>query len=125
VPVSLSLFGTFLDRTSNVDSSCLLKTPQKFFQSGSYPESILKYTAAIELHPTSALLFTNRSLAHFKVQNVSEAVADAREAVKLDDKAGKGWVRLGDGLILQGGDKKEAEAACESIPWFGREISHC
>ena len=86
---------------------------QKLFQSGSYPESILKYTAAIELMPTSALLFTNRSLAHYKAKNATEAVADAREAVKLDEKAGKGWVRLGDGLVLQGGEKTEAEAACE------------
>lgn len=45
---------------------------------------------------------------------------DAREAVKIDPKGGKGWVRLGDGLVAKGGDeKKEAEEACE----FPRRVS--
>jgi len=63
-------------------------------------------------------LFTNRSLANLKAGNKSEAVADAREAVKLDPKNGKGWVRLGDGLVAEGGAEKEAEESCEFTTRF-------
>ncbi|KAL7417825.1 thioredoxin-like protein [Mrakia frigida] len=85
----------------------------KLFQSGSYHEAVGKYSDAIKLHPSS-LLFTNRSLANLKAGNASEAVSDAREAVKLDPKNGKGFVRLGDGLVLQGGAEKEAEESYRS-----------
>ena len=41
---------------------------------------------------------------------------DARRAVEVDEAGGKGWVRLGDGLLAGGeGDEKEAKEACESF----------
>ena len=92
--------------------SLALCTWQELFKSGQFAEAVAKYSDAISVVSDSAVLYTNRSLANFKAGQLEEAASDARKAVELDPRAGKGYVRLGDALTST--SKDEAKAARKS-----------
>lgn len=51
------------------------------------------YSSAIELNPTNAIYYGNRSLAYLRTECYGYALADATRAVELDKKYVKGYYR--------------------------------
>ena len=72
-----------------------------------YAAALECYTAAIEASPASAAFYSNRAATFMMLNKWSEALADARECVKLDPDYLKGYMREGKcHLVL--GDPKSA-----------------
>lgn len=61
-------------------------------------QAIRFYTEAIELHET-AVLYSNRAMAHIKEESYGLAIADAELALELDPKYVKAYYRRGSGLF--------------------------
>ncbi|GFP91342.1 protein sgt1 homolog [Phtheirospermum japonicum] len=53
------------------------------------------YSQAIALSPNNPELFADRAQANIKLQNFTEAVADANKAIELDPKIAKAYLRKG------------------------------
>ncbi|XP_034710883.1 protein SGT1 homolog isoform X1 [Vitis riparia] len=53
------------------------------------------YTQAIEINPNHAELYVERSQANIKLNNFTEAVADANRAIELDPSMSKAFLRKG------------------------------
>lgn len=53
------------------------------------------YTQAIALNPTNPDLFADRAQANIKLNNFTEAVADASRAIALDASLAKAYLRKG------------------------------
>ncbi|KAB5560785.1 hypothetical protein DKX38_005742 [Salix brachista] len=53
------------------------------------------YTQAIALNPTNPDLFADRAQANIKLNNLTEAVADASRAIELDPSMAKAYLRKG------------------------------
>jgi len=62
---------------------------------GRFEDAIRLYTKAVEVKPTPDL-FTNRSLAHLKLERMYEAHQDAKEAIKMSPMWSKGYVTFGE-----------------------------
>lgn len=48
-----------------------------------WEEAIKEYTLAIEYNAINAIYFANRSLAHQKLGNVTQAIEDAKKAIQV------------------------------------------
>ncbi|KAK0479769.1 hypothetical protein IW261DRAFT_1608046 [Armillaria novae-zelandiae] len=64
-----------------------------FIQS-KFDEALVKYTAAIELDGSNAILWANRSACHLSMKRHLDAVGDSRKATELDPMYHKAWARL-------------------------------
>ncbi|XP_019195259.1 PREDICTED: protein SGT1 homolog B-like [Ipomoea nil] len=53
------------------------------------------YSQAIDLSPNNAELFVDRAQANIKLQNFTEAVADANKAIELDPSMARAYLRKG------------------------------
>ena len=76
-----------------------------------YEEAIDYYSQAIELNPTVAAFYANRSFSHLKMESYGFALADADTALGLDRgyiKAGGGRGRGEGGEGGEGGKRREA-----------------
>lgn len=49
-----------------------------------YPEAIQLYSKGIELRPTDAILYANRSMCHLQMGNGDLALADGESSIKND-----------------------------------------
>uniref|UniRef100_A0A8U7P068 protein-serine/threonine phosphatase n=1 Tax=Corvus moneduloides TaxID=1196302 RepID=A0A8U7P068_CORMO len=58
-----------------------------------YENAVKFYSSAIELNPTNAIYYGNRSLAYLRTECYGYALADATRAVQLDAKYVKGYYR--------------------------------
>ena len=58
-----------------------------------YENAIKFYSQAIELNPSSAIYYGNRSLAYLRTECYGYALADATRAVEIDKKYIKGYYR--------------------------------
>ncbi|NWU34922.1 PPP5 phosphatase, partial [Hylia prasina] len=58
-----------------------------------YENAVKLYSSAIELNPTNAIYYGNRSLAYLRTECYGYALADATRAVQLDAKYVKGYYR--------------------------------
>ncbi|XP_009474857.1 PREDICTED: serine/threonine-protein phosphatase 5-like, partial [Nipponia nippon] len=58
-----------------------------------YENAVKYYSSAIELNPTNAIYYGNRSLAYLRTECYGYALADATRAVELDKKYVKGYYR--------------------------------
>jgi len=74
----------------------------ELFSSGKYDKAIEQYTLAIELNPTSAILYSNRSFACTKLEQYGSAVADATKAIELDKNYVKAYYRRGSAYLALG-----------------------
>ncbi|PPR98681.1 hypothetical protein GOBAR_AA21987 [Gossypium barbadense] len=52
------------------------------------------YTQAIELNSQNVVYWTNRSLAHTKLEEYGSAIQDATKAIEVDPKYSKGYYRM-------------------------------
>lgn len=69
------------------------------FREGNYANALEMYSSAIELCPSTSLLWCNRSMCHAAMGEWKLSVSDAQMALKLDDKYEKAWYRLVKGLL--------------------------
>ncbi|XP_014282079.1 dnaJ homolog subfamily C member 7 [Halyomorpha halys] len=79
-----------------------------------YGKALVYYSEAIELWPTNSSYYGNRSACHMMQGNYASACEDALQAVTLDPKFVKGWVRVAKSNIAIG-DFKGAENALIQI----------
>lgn len=89
-----------------VESSSAKKEGNAHFKRGDWKKAIICYTKALAFDSESAVLFTNRAMAHMKLQrqdllwaNVysrwNDAIQDCSAAIELDKKAFKAYWRRG------------------------------
>uniref|UniRef100_A0A9J8BP31 Serine/threonine-protein phosphatase n=1 Tax=Cyprinus carpio carpio TaxID=630221 RepID=A0A9J8BP31_CYPCA len=72
----------------------LLKTSPKLAQSHKdYENAIKYYTEALELNPSNAIYYSNRSLAYLRTECYGYALVDATRALELDKNYIKGYYR--------------------------------
>ncbi|KAK0224664.1 hypothetical protein EDD85DRAFT_959370 [Armillaria nabsnona] len=64
-----------------------------FIQSN-FDEALVKYTEAIELDESNAILWANRSACHLSMKRYLDSVGDSRKATELDPMYYKAWARL-------------------------------
>lgn len=61
---------------------------------GKHTEAVIHYTEAIKHEPSSAVLYSNRSLAFFKIDQLYLAMEDAKKTIKLQPS----WPKVTDSL---------------------------
>lgn len=71
-----------------------------------YDKAIELYAKAIELQPTSAIYYANRSLAHLRLESFGSALEDGISAVKSDPSYLKGYYRRAAAQMSLGKFKK-------------------
>lgn len=89
------------------------------FAQAHYSEAIGLYTQALELNPTSAIIYANRSAAQLKLENYGLAESDATKAIESDPRYIKGYYRRGSALFSMGKFKdaiKDLRAVCKIVP---------
>ena len=67
-------------------------------KTGDVKRAIELYTKSIDFYPTSHC-YGNRSLAHYKLQNYKDAVADATDSLQCDKNNSKGFLRRADAYM--------------------------
>lgn len=68
-------------------------------QQGAFHKAVRMYTKALELDPGNAILYSNRSAAHFHIRQFSESLEDAESAILCDGMWWKAYKRKGLALI--------------------------
>jgi len=68
----------------------------KCVKESKFTEAVIHYTEAIKHEPNSAVLYSNRSLAFVKIDQLFFALEDAQKAIKLDPSWPKGFFRKGE-----------------------------
>ncbi|KAI9480691.1 MAG: hypothetical protein EXX96DRAFT_481119 [Benjaminiella poitrasii] len=111
--------------TLNAQVNRLKEEGNKYFKQGNYKEAIRFYTMAVELswsrHLWEPLAFqyvreelspvlSNRSAAHFSLNQYVEAYVDAEMVTRLKREWSKGWFRKGKALAGLGRLEEAAEA---------------
>jgi serine/threonine-protein phosphatase 5 len=89
------------------------------FKDGAYDAAAELYSAAIELDPTVALYYGNRSMAYFKKELFGSALSDANTALALDANYLKGFYRRASANMALGKYKlalRDYETVCKSRP---------
>ena len=56
-------------------------------------QAIELYSKAIELNPTNAVYYANRSISHLRLENYGYALADASRAIETDKTYLKAYYR--------------------------------
>ncbi|KAH9930532.1 thioredoxin-domain-containing protein [Epithele typhae] len=89
----------------------------KAFAAADYEAAADAYSRAIAAAPQAAVLYGNRAFAYIKRARAEGAVEDARAATVLDEKWGKGWVRMAEAALLAEEEEgmKAMNAALESL----------
>jgi len=64
-----------------------------FFKAEKYPQAIELYSKAIELNPTNAVFYANRSIAYLRSECFGYALADASKAIEVDKSYLKAYYR--------------------------------
>uniref|UniRef100_A0A2P2LFL9 Protein SGT1 homolog n=1 Tax=Rhizophora mucronata TaxID=61149 RepID=A0A2P2LFL9_RHIMU len=76
-------------------ASDLEKKAKEAFIDDHFGLAVDLYTQAIGLNPSNAELFADRAQANIKLNNLTEAVADANRAIELDPNMAKAYLRKG------------------------------
>ena len=63
-------------------------------------QAIELYSKAIELNPTNAVYYANRSISHLRLENYGYALADASRAIETDKSYLKAYYRCSFCMIL-------------------------
>ncbi|CAI8014327.1 Serine/threonine-protein phosphatase 5, partial [Geodia barretti] len=78
----------------------------EFFKSQRYQEAIEWYSKAIDLDPSIAVYYGNRSFAHLKMESYGYALSDATTALDIDRTYIKGYYRRASANMALGKFKK-------------------
>ena len=85
----------------------------KYLNEGNYQEAILAFTAAIEIDPKQAVIYSGRGQAYVlsgeTQENLVAALADFEQAIALDEMLAEGWLGLADVYIRMGEYDKAKE----------------
>jgi DnaJ family protein C protein 7 len=65
----------------------------EFYKDKNYKDALRLYTEAIDLYPTNAAYYGNRSACHMMLGSYKLALEDARQSTKLDPRFAKGYLR--------------------------------
>ncbi|XP_073115097.1 protein SGT1 homolog isoform X2 [Elaeis guineensis] len=76
-------------------ASDLEKRAKEAFFEDEFERALDLYSQALELDPKNADLYADRAQAYIKLQNFTEAVADANRAIELDSLLSKAYLRKG------------------------------
>ncbi|GBG27592.1 Small glutamine-rich tetratricopeptide repeat-containing protein [Hondaea fermentalgiana] len=96
----------------------------KNFGEGKPEAAVTCYTKGLELDPTSHVLMSNRAAAYLRLNNLKEAVKDAKACVKQAPEWPKGYTRLAQSLFQMGmyDDCDEAINTLEKLESDNRNI---
>ena len=83
--------------------------------SGAFAKAARQYTKALELDPANAVLFSNRSAAHFNLRQFTESLEDAESAILCDSMWWKAYKRKGLSLIHMQRYEEAIEALEEGL----------
>lgn len=72
------------------------------FSAGNFAKAIEIFTQAIEIDPSNAILYSNRSACYASLQNAQLALEDAERACELNPEWSKAWVRKASALQILG-----------------------
>uniref|UniRef100_A0A7S3YJR9 Anaphase-promoting complex subunit 11 n=1 Tax=Lotharella globosa TaxID=91324 RepID=A0A7S3YJR9_9EUKA len=89
------------------------------FRARAYGRAILLYSKALSLAPEMAPVYCNRSAAYLQLERYDDAVADAREAIKLMPTYARGHQRLAQALCEMGefgAAARHLQSRLEDIP---------
>ncbi|TSP46835.1 Serine/threonine-protein phosphatase 5 [Bagarius yarrelli] len=79
------------ERTAEAEK--LKEKANNYFKEKDYENAIKYYTEALELNPSNAIYFSNRSLAYLRTECYGYALADATRALEIDKNYIKGYYR--------------------------------
>lgn len=71
----------------------------KAFAAQDFDEAIKEYSSAISLDPKNHVFFSNRSASYASKKQYTEAIADAKQCIKLEPSFIKGYYRLASAQI--------------------------
>ncbi|XP_053279433.1 serine/threonine-protein phosphatase 5 [Pleuronectes platessa] len=75
------------------DAELLKEKANKYFKDKDYDNAIKYYSEALEVNPTNAVYYSNRSLAYLRTECYGYALADATKALEIDKNYIKGYYR--------------------------------
>uniref|UniRef100_A0A8C8RB09 Serine/threonine-protein phosphatase n=1 Tax=Pelusios castaneus TaxID=367368 RepID=A0A8C8RB09_9SAUR len=75
------------------EAEALKSRANEYFKGKDYENAVKYYSEAIDLNPTNAIYYGNRSLAYLRTECYGYALADATKAIELDKKYIKGYYR--------------------------------
>jgi stress-induced-phosphoprotein 1 len=82
----------------------------ELYKAGDFAGSVQAYTESIKRNPQDPRGYTNRASAYTKLVALPEALKDCEEAIKLDDKFTKGYIRKSNVLYSMKDHTKALEA---------------
>ena len=91
----------------------------KLFKECRYEEACDKYTKALELDSTNAVIFSNRSVTYAKLGVYERALSDALQCIELNPQWPKGFLRNTSALELLGRHDDVMKSACEGFRLSG------
>ncbi|KAF5733121.1 Phosphatase-related [Tripterygium wilfordii] len=94
-------------------ASDLEKKAKEAFIDDHFELAVEIYSQAIDINPNSAELFADRAQANIKLNNFTEAVADANRAIELDPSMAKAYLRKGN-ACMKLEEYQTAKAALEA-----------
>uniref|UniRef100_A0A8C1BXE5 Serine/threonine-protein phosphatase n=2 Tax=Cyprinus carpio TaxID=7962 RepID=A0A8C1BXE5_CYPCA len=77
----------------NASAEKLKEKANNYFKDKDYENAIKYYTEALELNPSNAIYYSNRSLAYLRTECYGYALGDATRALELDKNYIKGYYR--------------------------------
>ncbi|XP_039274150.2 stress-induced-phosphoprotein 1-like [Styela clava] len=83
------------DTDTSAQAMTLKAKGNVLFRDGKYLESIVEYTAAVELDRANPVVYSNRSLAFLKLGQHFYALKDAETTIRLNSDWSKGYYRKG------------------------------
>lgn len=99
----------------------------KYLSEGNYQEAIIAFTAAIEIDPTQAPLYSGRGRAYVRsgetAENLAAALADFEAALELDETLAEAWLGLADVYIRMGEYDKALEVLRTGLEKTGNDPS--
>ncbi|KAK1790117.1 hypothetical protein P4O66_013952 [Electrophorus voltai] len=92
---SVTDFGSekMAEEERNAKAEKLKEKANNYFKEKDYENAIRYYTEALELNPSNAIYFSNRSLAYLRTECYGYALADATHALEIDKNYIKGYYR--------------------------------
>ena len=89
-------------------------------QAGAFQKAMRLYTKALEIDAGNAILYSNRSAAHFNVRQFAESLEDAESAILCDSMWWKAYKRKGLALIHMQRYEEAIQALEEGLKIVGK-----
>eukprot|EP01133_Synstelium_polycarpum_P018255 gene18255-21845_t len=104
------------DRQAKIVTSAELLKEQgnKLYTSNQFDKAVECYTNAIDIIP-SHILYTNRSVAYYRLGKLQESLQDATESIKIDPKWTKAYLRKAMALKDLGRTQEAFQACTEGL----------